>query len=41
MTIIGPFWRRRATTSTMHQEWAWCYLWLNGYGHVVAIEWCD
>lgn len=40
MTVAGPFWRQRATTSTTYQEWAWCYLWLNESGQVIAIDWC-
>jgi hypothetical protein len=39
MTTIGPFWRRKPTTFTVWEEWAWCMLWLDDRGYVVAIEW--
>lgn len=39
MTIIGPFWRERPTTSTTAREYGWCMLWLDRQGRIAAIEW--
>jgi len=39
MQIAGPFWMIRPTSSTLHSEWRWCYLWLNENGKIVAYDW--
>jgi hypothetical protein len=39
MHIIGPFWRQKPTVTTTYATYAWCRLWLNEAGYVIAIEW--
>ena len=39
MTIIGPFLRLYPTTSACHQQWRYCFIWLDGHGREIAIEW--
>lgn len=41
MSIVGPFIRPRPSASTTIVRWQYCYLWLNDFGHLVAIEWIE
>lgn len=39
MQRVGPFWRKRATTTATSEEWGWCLVWLDEQGRTVAVEW--
>ena len=39
MHFAGTFWRQKPTTSSLHQEWGWCHVYLNNQGFVAIVEW--